>query len=85
MSSKRTRKKRGRTYQQKKDAQAQRTKKDKAKAVASEALDRVGTVLFLEYFVPHYIEPSVLAAVGVLAASVLVFLVRCFRQIKGPK
>lgn len=68
--------------QKKKRGKANGTKKEKARAIVGEAVDRVGTVLFLEYFVPHYIEPSVLAAFGVLGASVLVFIVRVFREMR---
>lgn len=68
--------------QNKKQRQAKRTQKEKAKAIASEAVDRSGTAVFLEYFVPHYVEPSIVAAFGVLGASLLVFVVRCWREMK---
>lgn len=60
-----------------------RAKQEKAKLIASEAVDRVGTCLFLDYFVPHYIEPSFMAACSVLAASVVVFFLRMLREMKG--
>lgn len=82
MSAKRMQKPRPHRAKKKKRGKSQRTKKEKARAIATEAIDRVGTVLFLEYFMPHYIEPSVVAAFGVLGASVLVFLIRVFREMK---
>lgn len=66
----------------KKQRDARCTKKEKAKALASEAVDRIGTAVFLEYFVPHYVEPSMVAAFGVLGASVLVFMARCWREMR---
>lgn len=66
----------------KKQRNTRRTKQEKAKAIASEAVDRIGTAVFLEYFVPHYVEPSVVAAFGVLGGCVVVFVARCWRELR---
>lgn len=82
MSERKRTKQRQKRARNEKQRKARRTQKEKAKAIASEAVDRIGTAVFLEYFVPHYVEPSIVAAFGVLGASFLVFVVRCWREMK---
>lgn len=76
-------KKKRRAYAKRKEgAHNRRAKKKKALLIISDVTDHVGTVVFLEYFIPHFVEPSPGAAISVLVASILVFVLRLIRKIR---